>query len=483
MSWNSYITPVIPVIVLVCATQAPLAYGEEPALTEQTTADMQGEFRALRAEMKKMKRVYDVKIAEMEEKLEIIREEKERENWGKLQTMPYLRQAADKGNMTAEERAKIEREAKELMGEELLGPKEGLAYQPLAEEAPGNLFDRQVMTGGIPQTYNPDISVIGDFLGTFINHGEGLLFEDGGFEDNEFADRFAFRETELTLQSVIDPYARADFILSMEDAREFAIEEATLTLLTLPYGIQSKAGIFKAAFGKINRTHRPELPQVDYPNVVKNLLGPEGLNMTGLSISWLVPNPWDRWIELTGEVSTPTARDKMFLAHLKTFHELTPNSMLQAGLTGATGVLPEGLLADNQRRVNMEGFDLTYRWKPVTERHKPYRSFLWQAEVIASQPHDSSLENAWGGYTFGEYQLTRRNYLGLRLDYSQFLTANKGDYEWAISPYWTLWQSDFTRYRLTYSHTQRHITQGPSSDDSIMLQATFSIGVHRPHPF
>jgi len=190
----------------------------------------------------------------------------------------------------------------------------------------------------------------------------------------------------------------------------------------------------------------------------------------------------------------------MYLMHLKSFHELTPNSVLEVGLTGATGVLPEGLLADNQRRVDMEGFNITYKWKPVTERLKPYRSFLWQTEFIASQPHNISettevtsagdtesikqrRRNAWGAYTFGEYQLTRRNFAGLRFDYSQFLTVKDGDYEWAVSPYWTFWQSDFARYRLTYTHTKRHIANGPGSDDSIMLQATFSIGVHRPHPF
>ncbi|MHC4358876.1 MAG: hypothetical protein ACYSTQ_08790, partial [Planctomycetota bacterium] len=185
----------------------------------------------------------------------------------------------------------------------------------------------------------------------------------------------------------------------------------------------------------------------------------------------------------TGEVSTPTERDTMFLLHLKAFHDITPNSSLQVGISGATGVMPEGLLADNQRRVDMEGFNITYAWKPVTERLKPYRSFVWQTEVMASQPHDRNLSNAWGAYTFAEYQLTRRNHVGLRLDYSQFLTHRKGDYEVAVSPYWTFWQSDFARYRFTYTHTERDIQEGPGGDDAVMMQATFSIGAHRPHPY
>ncbi|OHB38688.1 MAG: hypothetical protein A2060_05300 [Planctomycetes bacterium GWA2_50_13] len=521
MLWNRYVPIIVCAFLLIFVSKSSSVFCQETDNLEAAFArhrlamaeidqegsrtadppstDVQAELTKLRDEMSRMKRSYDLKLNEVEEKLATIEEEKERHNWGKLETLPNVRPAALKEGTTPEEKAKTEDEFKELMGEES-APGKGLTYPPVAKETPRDIFGIQLRPGGVSQSYNPDISVIGDFLGTFINPGRGLLFEDGGFADNEFADRFAFREVELGLQSVIDPYARADFFLEMDDAKDFKIEEAYLTLLTLPYGIQPKVGMFRSAFGKVNRTHRPELFQADYPNVVKNLLGEEGLTMTGLSISWLVPNPWDRWIELTGEVSTPTARDAMYLMHLKSFHELTPNSVLEVGLTGATGVLPEGLLADNQRRVDMEGFNITYKWKPVTERLKPYRSFLWQTEFIASQPHNISettevtsagdtesikqrRRNAWGAYTFGEYQLTRRNFAGLRFDYSQFLTVKDGDYEWAVSPYWTFWQSDFARYRLTYTHTKRHIANGPGSDDSIMLQATFSIGVHRPHPF
>ncbi len=507
MLWRNCVRPLMAVSALIVVLEANLASGqeiydfdaqltgrrlamarsehEEQTAVDPATADMQAGLSELRTEMSRMKRSYDLKLAEMKEKVEALEDEKKREDWGKLETMHLVRPVSAGTQMTPEERSSMEEEFRGLMGQPSGNETQpdGTSPTPKRKGILSRILPVLGGQGGASQTYNPDISVIGDFLGTFIRPGTGLLFEDGGFEKNEFADRFSFREVELTFQSVIDPYARADFILTMEDASKFEIEEGTLTLISLPYGIQPKAGIFKAAFGKINRTHRPELPFVDYPNVVKNLLGPDGLKMTGLSVSWLVPNPWDMWIEATGEVSTPTERDTMFLMHLKAFHDITPNSSLQVGISGATGVMPEGLLADNQRRVDMEGFNITYAWKPVTERLKPYRSFVWQTEVMASQPHDRNLSNAWGGYTFAEYQLTRRNHVGLRLDYSQFLTHRKGDYEAAVSPYWTFWQSDFARYRLTYTHTERNITEGPGGDDAVMMQATFSIGAHRPHPY
>src|SRR6478672_9907195 len=48
---------------------------------------------------------------------------------------------------------------------------------------------------------NPDIGVIGDFQGSYISRGKKNF------------DMY-LNETEVSLQSVVDPYARADFFLS-----------------------------------------------------------------------------------------------------------------------------------------------------------------------------------------------------------------------------------------------------------------------------
>jgi hypothetical protein len=285
---------------------------------------------------------------------------------------------------------------------------------------------------------------------------------------------------------------------------EIELEEAFMTLLTLPKGLQAKIGQFKPAIGKVSRTHRPEILQVDYPLIIRNLFGEEALRDPGLSVSWLIPNPWDKFIELTGEMLTTRGmNERYYVTHLKNFFDLTPNSSLEVGLTGLTGDLKTRFEAegDSEVRANTVGFDLTYRWKPTTLKLKPYKSILWQSEAYFTQVDDMDLhqtdettgeitkvidkEDSWGAFTFGEYQLTRRNYVGLRLDYAQALHDSE-DFEWAVSPYWTFWQSDFARWRLQYTHTQRRlesVNPSFSSDDALMLQATFSIGIHRPHPF
>lgn len=459
--------------------------------------DFEEEVLKLRSDMLKMKIDYESKLHQMEERLLRLEE-------GNLRVakQPYLRGVA----MTEEEKAKLEEEIKALMGEkkeEPTAPKEAvpptLGYPPTPERAyPGGILQR--MRPGILQTYNPDISVIGDFTGQFFHPGRGrgeFSWEENRFEDREFADRFAMREIEFGFMSAIDPYARTDVFVGLHE-NEIELEEAYMTLLTLPHGLQAKIGQFKPAFGKVSRTHRPEIFQVDYPLVIRNIAGEESFRDPGFSVSWLVPNPWDKFIELTGEVLTTRGMNEFYyVTHLKNFFDLTPNSSLEVGLTGLTGDMKtrfeEG---ESDVHANIVGFDLTYRWKPITEKLKPYRSFLWQSEAYFTQVDDidfqdpdtgkiNDKEDSWGAFTFGEYQLTRRNYVGLRLDYAQAL-ANNSNFEWAISPYWTFWQSDFARWRLQYTHTQRRLDSfNPSfsSDDAFMLQATFSIGIHRPHPF
>jgi hypothetical protein len=189
-------------------------------------------------------------------------------------------------------------------------------------------------------------------------------------------------------------------------------------------------------------------------------------------------------------------KDQIYLAHLKNFFSITNNSSLELGFSFQTRDISDtsdATLTKRNFRQTMEGIDLTYIWRPAGQRL--YKSFTWQTEAFASQREVGSFNddgftedvkdiNSLGFYTFGEAQLTRRLFAGVRFDYSQFPTNDK-DSEWAITPYMTFWQSEFTRLRLEYSHKERNSVTSPveEGDNSISLQATFSLGSHRPHPF
>ncbi|MBI4830740.1 MAG: hypothetical protein HY801_04130 [Candidatus Lindowbacteria bacterium] len=134
----------------------------------------------------------------------------------------------------------------------------------------------------ISQIFNPDIAVIGDVLGQYTSHEN-----EGERPDDEFI----FRELELNLVGALDPFARADVTLSIE--KEFPeqaipgeepsgeegfaidVEEAYLTALSLPQGLQARVGKIRERFGKANPLHAHSLPWVDYPLMLQNYFGEE----------------------------------------------------------------------------------------------------------------------------------------------------------------------------------------------------------------
>ena len=133
-------------------------------------------------------------------------------------------------------------------------------------------------TSALSKIFNPDISVIGNFVGA------------AGSNDAEPRPALQLGEAELSLQAIVDPYARADFFLAASP-EGLEIEEGFLTFPTLPGGLLAKVGKMKAQFGKANTFHSHNLPWVDAPLPIKNLLGgDEGLNDSGVSVSKLIPN-------------------------------------------------------------------------------------------------------------------------------------------------------------------------------------------------
>ena len=262
-------------------------------------------------------------------------------------------------------------------------------------------------------TANPDIGVVGDFQSSYISKGKRNF------------DAY-LNESEISLQSVVDPYIRADFFLSF--GRDAAtgkygvdVEEGYLTTLSLPAKLQLKVGKFREAVGRINPIHPHALPFIDLPNAYVNYFG-EGLNDEGASLSWLLPNK-AFYQELTfqatsGLSKSPTfARSEgnrfIYLSHLKNFFTLSDNATLELGLTGISG--PNAF----QKVTNMAAADLTYKWKPLTMN--TYKSVTWQSEFYFSHANDSSFSsmNSFGLYSFLEDQVSKRWFLTGRYDYAQ----------------------------------------------------------------
>ena len=60
----------------------------------------------------------------------------------------------------------------------------------------------------------------------------------------------------MSLQAVVDPYARADFFLAFGE-EGVDLEEGFITFPTLPGGLLAKVGKFRSAFGRINVSLAP----------------------------------------------------------------------------------------------------------------------------------------------------------------------------------------------------------------------------------
>ena len=322
---------------------------------------------------------------------------------------------------------------------------------------------------------NPNMSVIGDFRLSYLSPAQRHL-------DAEF------HEAEIAAQSVVDPYARADFFFSIARDPETGkfgldLEEGYLTSLDLPAQLQLKAGKFRSTFGKINNIHPHALPFIDVPNVYVHYLGEDGLNDEGLSLSWLIPNPLDFYQELTLEATagpdgspsfTRSASDRyLYLAHLKNFWDLTDNATLELGLTGASG--PN----DSAFTSVLGGVDVTYKWKPV--QFNTYQSFVLQGEAIWSHTGISGVktEKSWGAYLLATYQIGKRWFLSGRFDYSN-LPDNAAFVERAYSGvlgwYATEFQKIEVQYKATTSNAYPSITQ-------VMLRSIFVIGAHGAHAY
>src|SRR5713226_5728870 len=136
-----------------------------------------------------------------------------------------------------------------------------------------------------------DIGVTGDFVGN-LTQSNVEKAQGGTFAGQE--NRFFPREVELSMFGQIDPYAYAEVrIEAGEDTRgadtKVDLAEASITMLTLPYGTQAKFGQIRNRFGYSNVIHEHDLPWIDRPNVLRNFLGDGGLQEKGLEAT-IVPD-------------------------------------------------------------------------------------------------------------------------------------------------------------------------------------------------
>jgi hypothetical protein len=330
-----------------------------------------------------------------------------------------------------------------------------------------------------------DMGVAGDFVASFAPRGVERSGA-GTFAGRE--NRFFPREIELNLFGQIDPYARAEVRIeageeSAKDDLTVKVAEATLSLLTLPWGTQLKLGQMRSRFGLSNQVHEHDLPQIDRPAVYRAFFGEDGLVERGVEVTWVPELPV--YVEalvgvFNGDNETAFGRgrlrDPLVTARLRTFFELGDTGGLQLGTSLATGSTAEAL------RQTFVAFDAKYKYRP--------EGWLHPLLTVAGEGIFSRRENVsdrFGWYAYAELQPFRRWAGGVRWDDTELL-SDPGR-EWAVEPYLTFLPSEFLKFRLAYRHTDRTaahplaILLGRRSFDEVLLQASFILGAHPAHPF
>ena len=333
---------------------------------------------------------------------------------------------------------------------------------------------------------NPDISLIGDFIGA------------AGYNSVSPSPSLQLHETEVGMQAIIDPYARADAFISFGETG-VNVEEAYVTFTSLPAGLLLKAGKMRAEFGKVNTIHNHALPYIDRPLVTNNLLGGEdGINDAGLSLSHFLPAPKNWFVEGTGQVfrgdsdgvfAASRRQDLSVVGHLRAYRDLSESTNLDLGVSYARGN-SAGVLVPNPSAffTNLYGADATLRWKPL--RRAIYKNFLLRTELFWSARDQLSVlntfqtEHAFGMYTSAEYRLNRRWTAGGRFDRSGRATrANLTDT--GFSAILTYWPSEFSQIRGQYrfGHLALANPGDFSNANEFLFQFLFVMGAHGAHPF
>lgn len=328
---------------------------------------------------------------------------------------------------------------------------------------------------GSSKVFNPDMAVIGNFVGAA---GENTVSP---------LPSLALPESEVSLQAIVDPYARADFFLSFGE-EGVGVEEGYVTFPTLPGGLLAKVGRQYEAIGKANTLHAHVLPWADRPLIATNLLGgDEPLADAGISVARLIPNPWI-FLEATGQVFRGTdtgvfagtrRRDLSYVGHLRGYHDLSESTNLDLGTSYAYGHNDAGNAETGRFATSLFGVDATVRWRPL--QRAIYHSFLGRAEMLWSRREEPGdlRQNASGFYLSGDYQVGRRWFTGLRFDSSErALDAAARDTSQSFIV--TYWPSEFSQVRGQLRRTR--YAEGETANE-FLFQFQFAIGAHGAHPF
>ncbi len=355
---------------------------------------------------------------------------------------------------------------------------------------------------------NPEISVSGDMVASFTNQKDVRKTTD-----------ISMRAWELSIQSYLDPFSKFKSTIPVDADGNVEIEEMYFTRYNAFGEINLDLGKFRQQFGVINRWHGDAIDQINYPLPIQYILGDDGLAQTGMSVDLPLPEMGDSTQILTLQITEAqnehlfggeTMGNPSMLFHYKNYRDLDESSYFEFGLSGLFGwndrwqvgppatTTPQQI--DDALGTQVYGADFTYVWEPVETamyRNLEWRSelFLLNRDIYAPNVTGGSRDSleAWGAFSYLQAKVDNNVYLGIRGDYYNadskayadnysttihpFAYTASDAFIWQISPYTTIWQSEFVRFHVEYNYTDGHAIQEPGH--TLGLQMVFAAGPHK----
>ncbi len=331
----------------------------------------------------------------------------------------------------------------------------------------GNPFARVLML--------PDISAIGDFALAWNSLDvPSVSPRPEPYSPDPHTFTPIFQEVELGLQSVVDPYARADVFISFSpDGVD--VEEAYLTTLSLPWGFQIRAGKLLSPYGRLNQQHPHVWDFVDAPLAMSRLVAPEALSGTGADLAWLAPLPWFAELHVAYQMTAPTlpegipqASYRTALARLLQYFDLFDGGTLGVGLSGARVALPGQDGADE-----LGGADLFLKIRPPAGR----AYVVLQGEAFVRRLTAPAPQTSAGGYAQAAWRESAYVELGGRWETAPAVGGGT-EQRWSALATW--FPSEFQRLRFQVALDD---LPGSRLGWEGLLHLEFVIGAHGAHPF
>jgi hypothetical protein len=301
------------------------------------------------------------------------------------------------------------------------------------------------------------------------------------WEDATNTPRFAFEELELALQSVVDPHVRADIFVAFSDEGA-EIEEAFVTTLGLPLGLQLRAGKLFAPFGRTNQQH-PHVWELVSAPLAQRLLAEEAFGGPGVAVSWLAPLPWFAELHLAAHETAPFEGDEGHLtgvARLLQYVSLGEAATLGVGLSAARrgeGRTAYDAPTPRSQFRDLGGADVYLRIRPPASRsYLTVAGELYARRFVGLEGVSEGFDRGWWAQAFGR----AGRFLGAGVRFERAPSESVDGDDQRLSGLVAWLPSEFQRIRLEVS---RDRLAGGEKGVSAILAVEFGIGAHGAHPF